>query len=385
MIRPRNLFLIFVFLFTLKTIPVTAQTTLIHATDLILPNKIITAGEHSLLVAETGTFDPNTGRISLVDRITGDRKTLIDGLPSGVNNLGGVPTPNGPSGLVLHGRILYICISSGDAVQSPAPGLESPNPNPSSPLFDSVLELTLPGGYEEILSEFHLTFQHQQILVAGNAVTLMNSEDEKMIVRMVANLPDFISEPRPPEAPNNVRASNLYGLELFKTNLYVVDASLNLLYKVDISNGSFTVFAVFPPLEIPEGPVFETVPDNIHRVGNRLLIPFLTGYPFPSGGAEIRRVSIANGSQLTFIDGLTSAIDVLHVDATDSYYTLEFSTDFLANAPGRLRFYSSPDAAPVDVAAGFITPTSMTRDEATGDLFITNIFPGLVTRVTDLP
>jgi hypothetical protein len=72
------------------TIPnLTAQTTSIHTTGLFLPNKIINAGEDSMLVSEAGTMTANTGRISRIDRATGQRYTLIDGLPSGVNNLGG--------------------------------------------------------------------------------------------------------------------------------------------------------------------------------------------------------------------------------------------------------------------------------------------------------
>jgi hypothetical protein len=382
----RTLFTLFFLVITVAgTIPLDAQTTSIHSTGLILPNKIITAGEHSLLVCETGTFTPNTGRISIVDRSSGNRKTLVDGLPSGVNDLGGVPTPNGPSGLVLHGHKLYISISSGDAVLSAGgPGLELPNPNPSSQLFDSVLEMVLPGNYEEITDGFHLTLQNQQTLTEGGVVTLENSEGQKMTVRSIANLPDSVPEPVE-GALNNVRASNLYGLEFFKKNLYIVDASLNLLYKVRISDGHYSVFADFPPIAIPDGPIVEAVPDNVHRVGNNLLVAMLTGFPFPQQGAEIRKVSLKNARQETSIGELTSAIDVLHVKADGSYFTLEFSTDFLAGAPGRLRFYSSPDAAPRDLVLDLITPTSMTRDEATGDLFVTNIFPGFITRITDLP
>ena len=129
------------------------------------------------------------------------------------------------------------------------------------------------------------------------------------------------------------------------------------------------------------GPFIEAVPSNIHRVGNQLLVPLLTGFPFVPGLAEIRSVSLKNGSDEQFIGGLTSAIDVLKVDG-GGFYTLEFSTNMLAGAPGRLRYYATPDAAPVNVLSNLITPTSMTRDEDTGTIYITNIGPGTITKVT---
>ncbi len=136
----------------------------------------------------------------------------------------------------------------------------------------------------------------------------------------------------------------------------------------------------FPPLA---DRFIEAVPDNIHRVGNRLIVPLLTGFPFIPGTAEVQSVSLKNGHHETLIPDLTSAIDVLHVEtgSGDSYFTLEFSANQLGGLPGRLRYFSSAGAAPETVVPAVITPTSMARDEETGDIFITNIFPGTVTRV----
>ncbi len=58
----------------------------------------------NLLVAETGTPAPNTGRVSIVDR-AGNRRTLLDGLPSGFNAIGDL---SGTNGLLLRGRTLYV-------------------------------------------------------------------------------------------------------------------------------------------------------------------------------------------------------------------------------------------------------------------------------------
>ncbi|HKP87889.1 MAG TPA: hypothetical protein VJZ26_17435, partial [Blastocatellia bacterium] len=51
------------------------------------PTRIIVTAKGSLLVAETGTGN-NDGRISLIDQ-TGNRRTLVDGLPSGITFDGG--------------------------------------------------------------------------------------------------------------------------------------------------------------------------------------------------------------------------------------------------------------------------------------------------------
>ena len=361
-----------------------AQTTTVLTAGLNKPTKIIAAGDYSLLVAEGGTTTPNTGRVSRVERTTGARQTLVDGLPSGVNNLGGQPNPSGPSALKLRGHTLFLTISTGDAVQNVGPGLESPNPNPSSPLYDSVLELTLPGNYEELTSAFTLTFGDQTTLAGGGEVQLTNPDGEKLTVRMIANFPNYTPNPRP-GFPNNQRASNIFGVEIFQKELYVVDAAFNLIYQVGIDDGDFAPFVTFPNKPNPlfpmiGGPVIEPVPDNIHRVGNRLLVPLLTGFPFVVGFSEIQTVSLKSGERETFIPNLTSAIDILHVE-DEMYFTLEFSANQLANLPGRLRFYAAPDAAPVTIVSNLISPTSMARDEKTGGIFVTNIFPGTITRV----
>src|SRR6266481_243659 len=86
-----------------------------------LPLGITQSNQDNLLVSETGTRVPNTGRISIVD-LNGNRRTLLDGLPSGINDVG---DPSGPAGLYLRGRTLYVAIGLGDAV------LTGPVPNPN--------------------------------------------------------------------------------------------------------------------------------------------------------------------------------------------------------------------------------------------------------------
>jgi hypothetical protein len=51
-----------------------------------IPLGITQSNQGNLLVSETGTRVPNTGRISIVD-LDGNRRTLLDGLPSGINDV----------------------------------------------------------------------------------------------------------------------------------------------------------------------------------------------------------------------------------------------------------------------------------------------------------
>ncbi len=372
-------------LISLMSVTALAQTTSVLTVGLDKPTKLIAAADNSLLVTEAGTVVANTGRLSVINRTTGVRQTLVNGLPSGVNNLGGPPEPSGPSGLTLRGNTLYLTIGPGNAVSNAGgPGLEAPNPNPSSPLFDSVLELTLPGGYAASANNFTMTMADQTALASGAVVTLTNGNGHRMFARMVVNLPNYVPNPRP-GFPNNVRASNLFGVETFQRDLYVVDASLNLVHQVNSETGQSQTFVTFPNKPNPLFPGFgpptiESVPDNIHRWGNRLLVPQLTGFPFVAGLSEIRIVNLKDGEDETFIPNLTSAIDVLQADE-NAFFTLEFSANQLANQPGRLKFYSSPNAAPVTVTANLISPTSMARDQFTGDIFVAEIFTGRIIRV----
>lgn len=67
---------------------------------LLTPLGITQSNQGNLIVSETGTFASHTGRISIVDP-RGSRQTLLDGLPSGIND---VNEPSGPAGVFMRGR-----------------------------------------------------------------------------------------------------------------------------------------------------------------------------------------------------------------------------------------------------------------------------------------
>ncbi|MGI9055171.1 MAG: hypothetical protein ACR2F2_05140, partial [Pyrinomonadaceae bacterium] len=144
------------------------------------PNKIITAGQTSLLVSENGTMMPNNGRISMINKTTGARQTLIGGLPSGINTAEGMPAPSGPSGLKLKGLTLYVTIGQGDSVVRGGRGGLAANGSPVTPLNNSILELSLPADYEQLASGFTLSFADQTTLAGGGQVNLLNAQGKML-------------------------------------------------------------------------------------------------------------------------------------------------------------------------------------------------------------
>ena len=185
-------------------------------------------------------------------------------------------------------------------------------------------------------------------------------------------------------APNNVRQSNPFGVVIIDNDLYVNDASTKSVRKVEIASGAISTFSTFAPLPNNRGfgpSVVEAVPDSISVFNKQLLVTLLSGFPFPMGNAQVRTVSLANGTNAPFITGLTSAIDVL--PANGGFFTLEFSVNQLSPAAlGRMKFYASANATPTVVVSTLVTPTSMVRDDKTGTLYVTEITTGRVMKVS---
>src|SRR5215831_17565806 len=141
-----------------------------------LPLGAALSNQGNLLVSESGTAATHTGRISIVD-VDGNRRTLVDGLPSAINDVG---DPSGPAGLFMRGRILYVGIGTGDVGRAgPIPGTDIPNPaGPSSPIFSSILAIQFSTNTEKATTGFTLKFVDQQALSNGQTVTLANGGDK---------------------------------------------------------------------------------------------------------------------------------------------------------------------------------------------------------------
>ncbi len=363
-----------------------AQSSSVVATGLQAPSRVLCTSRGNILVAESG-LGPNAGRVSIVDA-AGVRRTLIDGLPAGIAPPDNAPS--GPSGLALRGRTLYVTIGGGDAtVAGTAPGSAVPNLNPSSPILSSVLAVKLGARVERATAGFTLTAADHAALKNGETLKLKNSSKDKITVRLVADFPDYVAEPRP-DQPDNVRLSNPFGIAFDRDRLYVVDASLNRLVKVDARTGEVVVLTTFGPLAnpLPFGPpTIDFVPDSVRLSRGSLLVTNLTGFPFPRGAAGVRRVDPTTGAEEPLVGGLSSAIDIVAVDGqggASTLYVLEFSADMLATpaAPGRLLRFDSPTAEPTVISSELVTPTGLDRDPQTGDLFLTEFFTGRVIRIT---
>ncbi len=185
------------------------------ASGLTAPTKTTLTSAGNLLVSEAGA-GPNTGRLSLVDPATGSRRTLVDGLPSGVFS----GEPSGPGGLLLRGRTLYLTIGVGDAVMSgPVPATTVVNPRPGSPLFACLLVFHFSADIERTTSTLTLSLADHAALKAGTRIMGDNGAGDSVSIEVFVDFPDYVAEPRPNLA-ENVRGSNPFDLVVIGERLF---------------------------------------------------------------------------------------------------------------------------------------------------------------------
>jgi hypothetical protein len=249
-----------------------------------------------------------------------------------------------------------------------------------------VLKVYFTKKVDKLREGFTLTYPDDHFRLAdGFPVTLENTWGDGAKVSLLADFRDFVPDPT-----TIVRGSNPFGLALAGKKLFVVDAGMNSVVTVKRWTGRTQTSVRFEQLDnsFPGPPRIDAVPDSIRLFGRGhrfVLVPLLTGFPFPDGVAEVRKVDIRtprnaprmNGE--SFITQLTAAIDVLP-DPFGNFFVLEFGGPGLA-PPGRLLLFDSPTGTPVPIVNNLITPSSMARDPMTGELFITEIFTGNIIRV----
>ena len=338
------------------------------------------SNQGNLLVSETGTSAQNSGRISILDA-SGNRRTLLDGLPSAIND---VNEPSGPAGLFMRGRILYVAIGVGDVGRpGPAPGTTIPNPaGPSSPIFSSVLAIQFSANTENITTGFTLTFADQQALASGQSVTLSNGHGDKIMIQSVADFPNFIPFPLP-FFPPNVQLSNPFQLLAVEDNLYVTDGGRNLVWHVDLPTGSVSTLVTFPNIPNPlfgivpaGGPTLDAVPTGIAFSDDHLLVTLFRGAPFPPGTSTVEQIDPLTGSDTSFITGLKTAIDVLPIveDEDTDYLVLQHaSVGPFFGSPGLVLRFETPAGPPTVVANCLTLPTTMTLNKKNGTLYVSEL------------
>jgi len=352
-----------------------------------MPLGITLSNRNNLIVSETGTRQLHSGRISIVDP-DGTQRTLLDGLPADIND---VNEPSGPAGVFMRGQTLYVAIGIGNTIlPGPFPGTATANPNPSSPIFSSVLAIHFSANAEKITTGFLLTPADHLALANGEQVTLSNGGGDKITTQLVANFADFTPNPTP-TYPANVRGSNPFDLVAVGNRLYVTDGGQNAVWKVDLSTGSFSKLVTFPNIPNPlfnptppppslGGPFVEAVPTGIQEHKGRLFVTLFRGFPFPAGASVVERIDPATGNHVPFITELKTAIDVLPLTdrGTTSYLVLQHASGPVLSGPGILSQFDSTGSSSTTIASCLMRPTSMTRDDKTGAIYITELQNGRV-------
>jgi hypothetical protein len=305
---------------------------------------------------------------------------LIDGLPSGPNDIG---EPSGPAGIAMRGRTAYVLIGVGNSVlPGPVPTSHLPNPNVASPVFSSVLAIHFSAAVEQKTTGFTLSLADQQTLAAGEAVTLSNGGGDTIRIELVTNFPDYIQRT---DIPTLVRASNPFGIVAVANSLYVTDGSRNLVWAVDIATGEHVPLTEFPPVpnplfgvpNLPGGPTLEAVPTGITYVDGQLLVALLRGLPFPPATSTVVQIDPSTGAQEPVVSALKTAIGVIQIaDRPDAdYLVLQHSSGpapFFAG-PGLVLRVESQGATPAILANCLIRPSSMVFDGKTGILYVAEI------------
>lgn len=345
------------------------------ASGLLAPSKVRLTAGNNLLVAESGDA-ANQGRVSLVSR-TGNRRTLVAGLPAGVT---GQAEVSGPNDAVAQGRMLYVLIGVGNVeAAGPRPSTTVPNPNGiASPLFSSLLSFRFPFNIDETLAGVTLTAEHQIRLADGETVSLTDEAGATVEALMVANLPDTM-----PDANTIYRGSNPYAMSIADGQATIADASLNRLTRIDLATGRTLKLISFPslPNNAPIGPArIDAVPDSILAYDGGYLVSSLSGFPFGAYAGRVEHVNLATGVIQPFIMNLTMPVDLLHQSGRNRFVVVEFSANMLAQAPGRLKVFDSPEGR--TVLSDLITPTSVTGSTSGDEVYVTELAPGRLLRVT---
>lgn len=343
----------------------------IVTTDLQSPQKMVVLEDGSLLVSETSTA-PNSGRISIV-AAGGQRRTLIENLPSGLDVAGGA---SGPTALLRTPTGLLVALGGGDAERRSETGTSLFNPQgASSPLFASILDIDFGRRPNGFTGSFRFTPEIARTLADGGTAVLTNEAGERMMLRLLTRFP--VAEP---EAGVVYRFSNPWGMEREDRNsILVVDASSNTLIRVDLLTGRWERIVRFPAIRNIGRigpPNVDAVPTNVRMYAGQALVSFLTGFPFAQGASRVQAVNLRNRTAEPFITGLNSAVDVLYRELPNGrseFYVLEFSTNQLATppGPGRLLRYASPQG---EVVAGDLrAPVNLALDERTNTLYVLEI------------
>jgi len=103
--------------------------------------------------------------------------------------------------------------------------------------------------------------------------------------------------------------------------------------------------------------------------------------------ADVRQIDLQTGAESQLIGGLRMAIDVLPIadeGLCQTFYTLEYMSSATTPASGRIQRFNSPGGQPTVIVNNLAMPTGMAL-HPNGDLLVTGIFAGRITRISNIP
>lgn len=341
------------------------------ATGLQFPQRLLFTPAGNLLVSEGGTPEPNSGRVSLVDR-SGNRRSLLEGLPSGPAHF---TFPFGPTGMALDGRTLYLLIGEGDLFAGSPPNFGINFNGPSSPIFSSILKIQFSRDPDEIQAPFRLTSVSHWALLDGWDERFENGAGDRVTVQLLTAFRPLVRNVL--GGGERVRQSdpNSVVLDGSKRYLYVSDSGGETISRVDITTGRALTVIRFEPHRraTPAGTVLvDNVPTGLCWSGERLLVGFLSGGPFPAEEASVSAVDPVSATTALFAGGLTAVTDIACIRGSGGgpgVVAAEFTTG--QGPSGRIKVHDGSTSR--IVASGIQAPTGVAVDPRTGEVYVAGL------------
>jgi hypothetical protein len=174
--------------------------------------------------------------------------------------------------------------------------------------------------------------------------------------------------------------------------LYVTDGGRNRAWAVNLLTESFSSLVAFPNIPNPlypalGGPFLQAVPTGIAAFDDQLLVTLFRGAPFPTGVSIVEQVDPMTGADTPLVTGRTDAIGIRPVKThgATSYLVLQYaSAGPFFQGPGLVLRFDDPAGPPTVIANCLTHPTSMTLNERTGTLYVTEE-AGRVAAITFAP